>query len=154
MNILMMPLLLAIATMTQADTVRELGRVRVTDDIIYHDSYLLRNRPGVAIDGYFRTYGEPPWRVEYDATFVTPDGSYSISDDADVLWFGAGGAEYRVWSRYNDTEYSIVFIRRAPDEQIVSVDGVDYIVPNYDRATIIRIEHNEVVWDLDYRGIN
>ena len=132
--------------------VRELGRVRITDALEYWDTALYGDRPGLVFDGELRITGSPITRIEYDGYVTFPGGGqYEISDDADTLWWSQNGAEYRVWSRYDDSEYSIVFLRRAPDLQLVEVGGTEYVVPNYDRATVMRIEKDGVVWDLDYR---
>ena len=137
----------------EADEVRELGRVRITDALEYWDTALYGDRPGLAFDGELRITGSPITRIEYDGYVTFPNGGqYEISDDADTLWWSQNGAEYRVWSRYDDSEYSIVFLRRAPDLQLVEVGGTEYVVPNYDRATVMRIEKDGVVWDLDYRS--
>ena len=133
--------------------VRELGRVRITDALEYWDTALYGDRPGLAFDGELRITGSPFTRFEYDGYVTFPGGGqYEISVDADTLWWSQNGAEYRVWSRYDDSEYSIVFLRRAPDLQLVEVGGTEYVVPNYDRATVMRIEKDGVVWDLDYRS--
>jgi hypothetical protein len=147
-------LVLAFVTLTAtAAEVRELGRVRITDAPDYWDSALYGDRPGLSFDGELRVTGSPVTRIEYDGYVSWPDGSrYEISDDADTLWWSQNGAEYRVWSRYDDSEYSVIFLRRAPDLQVVEIDGEEHVVPNYDRATILRIEKDGVVWDLDYRS--
>ena len=133
---------------------RDLGRIRVTnlDTGEYYDSAILGDRPGVYFAGKFITYGSPIDRIEYDASFTVADENYSISDDADTLWWTRNGAQYQMWSRYTDEEYPVVFLRRAPNEQVVTIEGADWIVPNYDQATIVRIRNGDLVYDLDYRS--
>jgi len=148
-------LLVLVPILAQAQEVRELGRARVTDLSTgdYHDSAVLGDRPGVYFAGKMITYGAPIDRIEYDANFTVGGQTYNISDDADTLWWTRNGAQYQMWSRYTDEEYPVVFLRRAPDYQIVTIEGEQWYVPNYDRATIVRIQDGNLVYDLDYRGI-
>jgi len=152
---LLVPMIL-LAASAQAQETRDLGRVRVTDLNTgdYYDSATLGDRPGVYFAGKIITYGAPIDRIEYDASFTVSGQNYNISDDADTLWWTQNGAQYQMWSRYTNEEYPVVFLRRAPDYQMVVVDGEEHLVPNYDRATIVRIRNDNLVYDLDYRGVD
>ncbi len=153
-------------TLVQAEycQTRELGRVSVFDRLgeeQWVDSAVIKFAFGVDFYGESRICAEyqggPIKTIEYEANLLYVDGTvanrFEIYDMVDVLGFTQNGARYDVRSRYVEVgDYEIRFIRRAPDLQLVEVNGEEHVVPNYDRATIFMVEMDGLIWELDYRG--
>jgi len=143
---------------------RELGRVSIFDRLgeeQWVDSAVIQFAFGVDFYGESRICAEyedgPIKTIEYDANLLYVDGTvvnrFEIYDMVDALGFTQNGARYDVRSRYVEVgDYEIRFIRRAPDRQLVEVNGKEYVVPNYDRATIFMVEMDGLIWELDFRG--
>ena len=127
-------------------------------DCILIDSYVNSGE----IEGEIMITGQPIERILYSAAIRSGGRAYSIADWATTISHTSNGAQYTVASRMQQNEdgtaltYPISMLRRAPDEQIVEIDGTDCIVTNYDRSTIIRVQKNTpdgvVIFELDYRG--
>ena len=116
---------------------------------------------GAEVEGEIMVWGQPMERVLYSAAMRSGARAYQIADWATVDSYTENGARYRVSSRMQLTEtgealqYPIDLIRRSPEEQVVTLDDAEYVVPNYDRTTIISIERvtddGVVIFMMDYR---
>lgn len=157
-------LVLSFGVQAEDCQVRELGRVSIFDPFgnrEWVDSSIIKYAFGVDFYGESRICNAPNGgaikTIEYEANLLFVDGNvahrFEVYDTADVLGFTQNGALYDVRSRYVDIgDYQIRFIRRAPNNQLVEVDGEKHVVPNYDRATIFMLEADGLIWELDYRG--
>lgn len=169
MKTLLTAILMALSLSVQAVQaedcqVRELGRISVFDPAgvgEWIDSAIIQYAFGVDFYGESRICNVPGGNaiesIEYEANLLFIDGDtvqrFEIFDTADALGFTQNGALYDVRSRYIDVgDYQIRFIRRAPEHQLVEVNGEEHVVPNYDQATIFVLEHDGLIWELDFRG--
>ena len=122
------------------------------------DSRITENQ----IQGELIIWGSSISQILYTASIRNGSKAYHIADWAHAVGHTPNGAQYNVKSTLMLDEdgyavdYDIDFLRRAPDEQVVNVDNVDYVVPNYDQATIFTIqretEDGVLIFTLDYRG--
>jgi hypothetical protein len=112
-------------------------------------------------EGELIIWGSPISQILYTASVRDGGKAYHIADWARTTGHTPNGAQYNVQSTLalnednTAREYDITFMRRAPDEQLVNVEDIDYVVPNYDRATILTIQRETddgvLIFTLDYR---
>lgn len=98
--------------------------------------------------------------IQYAARLFLGTKLFSIADMVYVTGYNENGSVYSVESWVVEDQlgdpvaYDMIFSRRAPDLQLVSLDGEDYTVPNYDHVTIVTIKktvgNNEVFFTLFY----
>jgi hypothetical protein len=114
--------------------------------------------PGSEIAGSILTYGNPATgamdAIDYRARLVYGRRAYSTADMTEVISYNSNGSKYEVLSWINESDgrplrYDITFNRRAPDMKAVTVEDVEYFVPNYDAVTSITVEKrsgNDIVF--------
>lgn len=113
------------------------------------------------IQGFIISRGDGAMEdIQYAARLSIGSKLFSIADMTYVTDYNDNGSVYSVASWVVQDElgdpvaYDIHFSRRAPDDQLVSIDGDDYVVPNYDHTTIVTIkkvvDNSEVFFTLFY----